>query len=364
VYYYSIHNIVKIISEVYLYELYFFSCPFFSDPPDMIVRVSNYIFPHHVFKRKIFEVNPPDGSHKKIRYTEHAGKFGAQFEIVFSEQRVEVAVNKLISRSRHVLYVNLVEPLLRFIIISKGFVLLHSACICDTNGRNGLLFSAPPDTGKTTTVLKCLRNGYSFLADDMTILKMPNEALCFPKPMTISAHTFKTATTVSDRPNGSSKGGLKLRSIIHSKTGRQFMRKLGTKNVPIFTINTIGQSIVKPPKFKVEDLLQHVRLREKTSIAEIFFLEKGGEQVEKIDKDNALRRSIENSDDAFIFPPYRQILQYLRIDNKSANDLLVLERSMTELFLSNIREYRVIKSDTKGWFQRVVELWPHIRSSG
>ena len=308
----------------------------------------------------MFEDNSPDGTHNKIRYTEQTGKFGAQFEIGFSEQGVEVTVNKLISRSRHVLYVNLVEPLLRFIFVSKGFVLLHSACISDDTGNNGLLFSAPPDTGKTTTVLKCLKDGYSFLADDMTILKMPNEALCFPKPMTISAHTFKTATTVSNGHDGFSKGGLKLRSIIHSRTGRQFMRKLGTKNVPIFTINTIGQSIVKPPKFRVEDLFQHVRLREKTSIVEMLFLEKGGEQVEEIDKDNALRRSIENSDDAFIFPPYKQILQYLRINNKSANDLLVLERSMIDKFLSNIGGCRVIKSDTRGWFQRVVELWPNI----
>lgn len=361
-YYYSIHNIVKISSEVRLFELDFFSCPFFTDQPDMIIRVSGSIFPNHVFKRKIFEDNSSDGSHKKIRYTEQTGKFGAQFEIGFLEQRVEIAINKLIFRSRHVLYVNLVEPLLRFIIISKGFVLLHSACICDANGNNGLLFSAPPDTGKTTTVLKCLNNGYSFLADDMTILKMPNEALCFPKPMTISAHTFKTATTVSDRPDGYSKGGLKIRSIIHSRAGRQFMRKLGTKNVPIFTINTIGQSIVKPPKFKVEDLLQHVRLREKTSIAEMLFLEKGGEQVEEIDKDEALRRSIENSDDAFIFPPYRQIIQYLRVGNKSANDLLVLERSMIEQYLSNIR-CRVIKSEKRGWFQRVVDLWPNLPQS-
>lgn len=361
-YNYNIHNIVKVSSDVSLYELEFFACPFFSGSPDMVIKVSDSIFPKHTFSRRMIEAESSEGS-KKIRYTEQLGKFGAQFEIVFLKRSVNVTVNRMISNSRHVLYVNLVEPILRFFIISKGFVLLHSACISDSAGRNGLLLSAPPDTGKTTTVLKCLKGGYSFLSDDMTILSLPNKALCFPKPMTISAHTFKTATTLANKEGDHSKGGLKFRSLIHSKAGRQFMRKLGTKNVPIFTINTIGQSIVKPPKFKVEDLLQEVNLRPQTEITELLFLERGGELLERISTDDALRRSIENSDDAFIFPPYKQILQYMRIDGKNAYDLLALERLMIQKFLVNIRGCSLIKSDTKAWFQKVTEVLPVIPSN-
>ena len=356
-YNYNIHDIVKVSSEVSLYELEFFACSSYSGSPDMVIKVSDSIFPKHIFKRRMSEEESSEGS-VKIKYTEQTGKFGAQFEIEFIKKRANVTVNKLISNSRHVLYVNLVEPILRFLIVSRGFVLLHSACISDNAGKNGILLSAPPDTGKTTTVLKCLKGGYSFLSDDMTILSLPNKALCFPKPMTISAHTFKTATTVANKEGDHSKGGLKIRSLIHSKAGRQFMRRLGTKNVPIFTINTIGQSIVKPPKFKVEDLLQEINLKHQTEITEMLFLERGGEVIERISTDDALKKSVENSDDAFIFPPYKQILQYLRIDGKSANDLLANERSMIQKFLINLQGCQLIKSEKRAWFQKVTEILP------
>ncbi len=249
---YNIHDIIRVSSEVDLFELEYFRHNDSSIESDMTVTISDSIVPMTAMHRKILVDENPDSV--KIRYTEHFGTWGSQFAINFKGKKTEIFVNKMISKSRHVLYVNLVEPMLRFMLLSRGYILLHSACIADESG-NGMLFSAPPDTGKTTTVLKCLKKGFSMLSDDMTILKLPNTALCFPKPMTISAHTFQTATSMSSESNEkkSPKTGLKIRSMVHSKEGRQFMRKLGTMNVPIFTINTVGQSIVKPPKFNAQD---------------------------------------------------------------------------------------------------------------
>ena len=227
-YCYNIHDIVKVKSEVSLYELEYFTSDEFADA-DLVIKVKNTIPSGLHFKRTL--IPDPNPKYHKVKYSEHFGRFGAQFSIEFTD-KVSITVNKLITASRHVIYVNLVEPILRFLLISKGFVLLHSACI-DIKGH-GLLFSAPPDTGKTTTVLKCIKNGFSFLSDDMTIVHLPNEAMCFPKAMTISAHTYKTATTVSD--NDHDKIQYKLRSLVHSKKGRQFMHKLANYNVPIFTL--------------------------------------------------------------------------------------------------------------------------------
>jgi hypothetical protein len=191
------------------------------------------------------------GGSRMVKYTEHLGILGAQFAINFFSEKIEITVNKMIAMSKHVLYVNLVEPILRFIFVSKGYVLLHSACIADEYER-GMLLSAPPDTGKTTTVLRCIKSGYSFLSDDMTILDKTNQALCFPKPMTISSHTYNTAKTVSTKKSRGIQN-MMLRSLVHSKKGRGLMRSMGKHNVPIFTINTIGQALIKPPKFKIED---------------------------------------------------------------------------------------------------------------
>ena len=347
-YYYNIHGIVKVKSEVSLYELEYFASDEFADA-DIVLDVKDSITSGIQFKRTLTPEPHPD--YYKVKYSEHFGSLGAQFSIEFSD-KVNIAINKLITKSRHVVYVNLVEPMLRFLLISKGFVLLHSACI-DIKG-NGILFSAPPDTGKTTTVLKCIKSGFSFLSDDMTIVRLPNEALCFPKPMTISAHTYKTATTVAD--NDHDKIQYKLRSLIHSKTGRQFMHKLARYNVPIFTLNTIGQAIIKPPKFKIESLLQSVAIQEKTRVKSLYFLERdGNEQTEEVPTKVALRKAIENSDDAFLFPPYADLIQHINIGGKTAKELLQEERSMLEKFLTGINCW-IIKSDKRAWYQMIMEI--------
>ena len=347
-YCYNIHDIVKVKSEVSLYELEYFSSNEFADA-DLVINVKDSIASGIHFKRTLIPDLSPE--YHKVKYSEHFGRLGAQFSIEFSN-KVNIAVNKLITTSRHVIYVNLVEPILRFLLISKGFVLLHSACI-DIKGH-GVLFSAPPDTGKTTTVLKCIKSGFSFLSDDMTIVRLPNEAMCFPKPMTISAHTYKTATTVAD--NDQDKLQYRLRSLVHSKKGRQFMHKLANYNVPIFTLNTVGQAIIKPPKFKIENLLHSVNIQEKTRVKSLYFLERdGNEQTEQVTTKVALRKAIENSDDAFLFPPYADLIHYINIGGKTAKELLQEERSMLEKLLKEV-DCWIIKSDKRAWYQMIIEI--------
>jgi len=238
--------------------------------------------------------------------------------------------------------------LLRFLFISRGFILLHSACL-DKN-ESGLLLSAPPDTGKTTTVLKCVKNGFSFLSDDMTIIKLPNQAFCFPKPMTISSHTFKTAISVSNTHDNDR--SMRVRSLVHSKTGRAFMHKLAKLNVPIFTINTIGQSIVRPPKYSINSILQEAKIKNDTKVDNLYFLKREGNEIIPLDTTNALDLAVDNSDDAFIFPPYAELLKYININGRTAFELLEEEKKLLSTFLSVINCF-VIKSETRAWFNMI-----------
>lgn len=346
-YYYNIHDIIKVESDVILYELEYFTSKEF-DNSDLVVSTVDSLQGGLRFTRKIIE-DRSNNSHK-ILYTEHFGSAGAQFSIDFGG-RIEVTINKLISKSKHVLYVNLVEPLLRFLFVSRGYILLHSACLDKNN--SGFLMSAPPDTGKTTTVLKCVKNGYSFLSDDMTIIRMPNEALCFPKPMTISSHTFKTAVSVS---NASDKEkSMRVRSLVHSKTGRAFMHKLAKLNVPIFTINTVGQSIVRPPKYGINSILKDANIKNNTKVDNLYFLKREGNEFTKLDTNVALDLAIENSDDAFIFPPYSELLKYIAINGKTAFELLEEEKKLLRSFLSGISSH-MVKSESRGWFNMITKF--------
>jgi dolichol-phosphate mannosyltransferase len=363
--YYNIHNIVKVESDVLLYELEYFRASA-VDKPDLNISVKEAITSGIHFKNQL-KLHPFHNHSYTVSYSEHFGHLGAEFAIEFLDNFISIAVNRLLASSRHVVYVNLVEPLLRFLLISKGFVLLHSACI-DIENR-GILISAPPDTGKTTLVLKCIKSGFSFLSDDMTIIHLPDGAICFPKPMTLSSHTLQTALDVSNTNHNLDNHGLvrpqmRLRSLIHSKSGRGFMRKLGNyKNVPIFTVNTVGQRIVRPPKFRVEDILHTVNIKNKTDIKKLYFLETGSpEQTEIVTSAKlSTSKAIENSDDAFLFPPYSKLIEYITINGKSAKELLLEEANTLEKFLQNIKCY-LTKSANKKWYPMIAnQISPRIR---
>lgn len=366
-YYYNIHNIIKIKSEINLQELEYFSSKDFGDP-DITLTIRSFSKDPDMSKfratRKLMTDNFESGdSPYTIKYTEHFGSSGAQFQIKFNGSKIEISINELISRSKHVTYVNLIEPILRFLFLSKEYILLHSACMCSPNGQ-GFFLSAPPDTGKTTTVIKCVKHGYYFLSDDMTIIKLPNNAVCFPKSMTISAHTYRTAVETqssyrNDDNDTNDKKGMRIRSLVHSKTGRSLMHKLADHNVPIFTINTIGQSRIKPPKYHISDIIKDAKIKDEIPINSLFFLEKGsdGEKIEKMEKisvEDALKRAIENSDDAFLFPPYSDLIKYIRIETKTAYDLLDAEKKMMEKLLSSIDCYTLTSSGRK-WSEMILD---------
>lgn len=368
-YYYNIHDIIKLKSEINLQELEYFVSKEFTEP-DITLSVNSFSRDPDMSKmrtkRKLIAKNFESGSKSyEIKYTEHFGRSGAQFQINVDCNKLEILINELISKSKHVTYVNLIEPLLRFLFLSKGYILLHSACMSTPDGI-GFFLSAPPDTGKTTTVIKCVKKGFSFLSDDMTIISLPNQALCFPKSMTISAHTYKTAIdalSVEQKQDGANesndKKGMRIRSLIHSKTGRSLMHKLADHNVPIFTINTIGQTKIKPPKYHIRDIIKEAKIQDKTMINFLFFLEKGeeGQNVEKMEKistDDALKRAIENSDDAFLFPPYSDLIKYVRFEGKTAYDLLEDEKKMMRELLLGI-ECHVLKSSGRRWTEMILQ---------
>ena len=72
-----------------------------------------------------------------------------------SDSAAPFDIGPLLARSPHVVYTNILEALLRFVMVSRGRMLLHSACV-ELDGH-GLMLSALTDTGKTGTVLRLLR---------------------------------------------------------------------------------------------------------------------------------------------------------------------------------------------------------------
>jgi dolichol-phosphate mannosyltransferase len=346
-YRYDVAGTVTIGSQVMLPELEFFRAQWVADADvDIAVRVGD-VGPRRPRRRaKMVEYTEPT----TLRYLEHLGRLGANFSLELSNP-INLTVGPLLARSPHVVYTNIVEALLRFVMISRGRMLLHSACL-DLDGT-GVMLSALTDTGKTATVLRLLRDhGGRFLSDDMTVIDADGNALCYPKPLTISAHTVR-AVRADDLTPGEWRR-LRLQSLLHSKGGRSLALVLSRFNLPIMGINAITQRLVPPPKYTVDRLVK-CRLGSSTRVRELFIIERGAPRVAHLDSASTLDRMIANTDDAYGFPPFKYLAPAITINGMGYQELRRREREILAGFLSAVRT-TVVASNTFGWAEEIAGL--------
>lgn len=335
---YKIHNILTIVSDVMLPEL---ECFRVAGPvpgaPGIDVRVARMGRPR--YRAQLHR--SADG--RSMSWEEHLGWLGANFTIDYG-QTVAVTASPGLAASPHVLYTNVIEALLRFVLVERGYMLLHSACL--QMGGRGIMLSARTDTGKTGTILKLLRNhGGSFLSDDMTIIDSHGTAQSYPKPLTISHHTLR-ALEAGDLTRSEWRR-LRVQSRIHSKEGRGFAMKLAQHNLPILTINGIMQRVVPPPKYDVQRLVP-CGMSARTRVEELFIIERGPAFVTPVGRDQALEELLDNTEDAYGFPPYRYLAPTIVFGDRTSTDLRARERAILASALKNIRVHRHRSADF-GW---------------
>ncbi|MEM1570210.1 MAG: hypothetical protein QXG56_05755 [Candidatus Bathyarchaeia archaeon] len=146
-----------------------------------------------------------------------------------------------------------------------------------------------------------------------------------------------------------------LRSYVHSKSGRAFMRFLGKLNTPILTINALGQILVKPPKFNVTEILDDVQLSNESKIDFLVFLEKADQGIIELPLKEALEKSFYNTNDAFLVPPYSEIFPYIEINGMDFNELMRMEKNLLHDALNNVQIY-VLRSLNYSWNELLLKL--------
>lgn len=101
-----------------------------------------------------------------------------QTEILFSEAFV-----------KHGDIIHLFEVVLSIKITQAGYTLIHTGCL--NHDGDGVLISALPDTGKTSTCLSLL-NGEDvrFMSDDLAIVSEEGEVYSYPRRVNISPYTL------------------------------------------------------------------------------------------------------------------------------------------------------------------------------
>ena len=247
---YTIHNIVTVASDVVLPELEPFRLMAEIEEPTIDVRIG---LPR--------AQKSPEENGIYMRYREIFGHLGFEVGIEMGEPTVHVVAAPMLRYSPHVLYTNVIEPLLRWTFVKRGYALVHGATIAF--GNSAYMITARTDTGKTTTLLKILAyqrrdcDQAAFLSDDMTIVSPEGLAMTYPKPLTISYHTLRAVNT--DTLTFGEKMSLPFQSRIHSRSGRRLAFLISKTHMPAATINMITQMVVPPPKYFVNKLVPEVK---------------------------------------------------------------------------------------------------------
>jgi len=344
---YDIHGIVTVQSEVALPELQRFLSTETVEHPTISVQIR--------WLPRRLKAQTASSSERRILYRESVGNLGfaAQIEDCGT---IEVLASPLLRWSPHVLYTNLVEPILRWTFVQKGYALVHAACMAF--GDKAYLVTARTDTGKTTTLLRMLRTlqrqwigiGAAFLSDDLTLVSPDGRVLPYPKPMTISHHTVQAvnpkALTRRERL------ALLVQSRAHSRSGRRFAFLLAKTHLPVATINTIVQLLIPPPKYDVQRLIPSVKIATGAKLTGIFVIERfwtGGEASLK--ENEALEILLNNCEDAYGFPPYESIKEYLYKSN--GHDLRTMESAIIAQALKGLSG-TLICSNNLGWSQNIL----------
>jgi dolichol-phosphate mannosyltransferase len=327
-YRYSIPGIATIGSQVRLRELEYFRAQHLGHDTDIQVRVGPVGPALPRLRATMTQTTAPAG----VGYHEHMGRLGANFRVELGPPIV-VTVAPALARSPHVVYTNILEALLRFVAVSKGAMLLHSACL-ELDGV-GILISAETDTGKTGTVLRMVRElGARFLSDDMTVLHADGRVGCFPKPLTISAHTLRAIR--SEELSRSEWRRLQVQSRLHSKEGRQFAMLLSRMNIPIMGVNALTQRLVPPPKYTVDRLLP-CTIIPATTVTELFVISRGEFGAGELRRADAMGTLLANTEDAYQFPPFKQLAPSIVIGGDDHNELRRKEQAILASALGNLR---------------------------
>jgi hypothetical protein len=337
---YDIHGIVGVVSAARLPELEPFRVPTLAREPEIRVRTGTL--------QRAYGEQTSSRNTRRVRYDEGFRRFGFGVEIERRNGGVDVLATTFLARSPHVLYTNVVEPLLRWTFVEKRFALVHGACLAF--GEEAFLVTARTDTGKTTTVLRVLDSQptCSFISDDLTLVSPEGRVLAYPKPLTISRHTLVAVhTPLLSRWE---RAALLIQSRLHSKSGRRFGLFLTRSGLPMATANAAVQFLVPPPKYHVQRLVPGVKLANEARLAGLIVIERGEDGEIPLNDQEALDIVMANSEDSYGFPPYESIKSFLY--GSERGDLRPMERATIAAALTG-RPATLVRSSTRDWWRSV-----------
>jgi hypothetical protein len=173
----------------------------------------------------------------------------------------------------------------------------------------------------------------------------------YPKPLTISRHTLHAVN--SPLLSRRQRLGLIVQSRIHSRAGRKFAFRIAGMKIPAATINAMVQRVIPPPKYQIDKLVPTAQLVPEAQLTRLVVIERGHDREELLEPHEAMQILMENCEDAFGFPPYSYIEEFLQGIN--GGNLRHTERAVVESALATVSA-TVLGSSTMDWWRRLPAL--------
>ena len=277
-----------------------------------------------------------------ICYDEHLGRFGFGLTVIPGDF-TEIVVSPLLETSPAFLYTNVVEPVLRWLLLTRGYVLPRAGGVVEPGGERAVLLSGPADMGYGLGRL-CAGGRLGFLGDDRVLLGRDGRARRFPKPV--------TARGEMRPPGGAARAAvaLRLQRLLYSRPVRRLGLWLSQRRLPAATINTYLQRLIPQPKHPLDALVPGAVYGDAAVPTALLLPEADSATLAM-----ALARLLDEGDTAFGFQPYPLLLDELA--HWGGRDWAAEERAILSAALAGCE--RIPWQPGERWWEQVEEVIPY-----
>lgn len=320
-YFYNFHDILKIRSNIDLRFNYF--------------RVNSCDYDFDLFLVKDFKIKSNslkklgmnyfgEENNEKIYFRDKIFSLTREAMLKDLSGKTKLYINKAyyLTKLPTDLY-NFLDRALQIKFLTKGFTLLHSACISHKN--EGILITAFADTGKTLSVLQLLKyNSFDYLSDDLIIIDKEGNAYCLPR--LVNYRSLKKAEYLNGKSNYKFYlGGLRTK-IAELPYLAAYIGTIDAKDI-YKTIN--------------------IKIKRKIKVMKVFFLENDKNECKKIDRDTAFKKIyLINRVEFGDFPPL--ILKYFYLNSKlNLNNFVKIEKNLIKNVIYNSDCYQICNNNPK-----------------
>jgi len=320
-YFYNFHDLLRIESQVPLRELDDFQTA--ALPVDIHVRVDRQGTP-----------TPLAGG---ISYDDQLGRFGFGITVLPGDY-TQVVLSPLLEHSPEFLYTNIIEPILRWRLVQKGYAMVKAACVA--HDKQATLIIGDQDLGFIVSEL-CEKYNYAFLADDLTIVDQKGRVYSYTKPLTVNRlmlNESNMALGLNERL------ALKAQRLLYTPFVRQVGLWLSDQHLPAATFNTYLQRFVPQPKQHLQLLFPGTILEEEADLLKIIwatdFSELGNTPEE-------ITSRLQLNETVGAFQPHPLLAQKLR--SWEGEDLVLKEQKIIEKAVGDLPVQYVDAGKEEWW---------------